>query len=269
MQERSGLLQSLAVGVLAGFLSGLFGVGGGILIVPALVMLLGMPQRLAHGTSLAAAVPISAVAALGFAVEGAVEPAVAALVLTGSALGVVAGTYLLTVLPQRALRWTFVAILVITAARLLLAETQGAPVSLDPPVIVGAVLLGVVTGVLSGLLGVGGGIVMVPAFVVAFGMSDLVAKGTSLFVVVPTALVGTWRNRGHGNVRLDVAVPVGLAGAVCAYGGVAVATRLDPRVSVALLAALLVVIAVRLVLEDRAETRKERAAQRPSRRRVD
>lgn len=240
----------LLVGVLAGFLSGVFGVGGGILIVPALVLLLGLDQRLAHGTSLAAAVPISAAAALGFALNGAVNWPVGAFVLAGSALGVVGGTWLLRVLPERVLRIAFVIILLGTASRLLLAEHPGTGITLSAAVAVGALALGLASGVLSGLLGVGGGIVMVPAFVVLFGMSDVVAKGTSLFVIVPTAIVGTLRNRGSGNVRLRVAVLVGLAGAACAAAGVAVATRLDSDVSVALLAALLLATAARLLWQE-------------------
>jgi uncharacterized membrane protein YfcA len=56
---RAGTAKVMVAGLIAGFLSGLFGVGGGILLVPALVILLGMGQRLAHGTSLAAIVPIA------------------------------------------------------------------------------------------------------------------------------------------------------------------------------------------------------------------
>lgn len=245
----------LSVGIVAGFLSGLFGVGGGILIVPALVVLLRMEQRLAHGTSLAATVPISAVALLGYTLDGSVNWALGGVVLAGSAVGVVGGTWLLRVLPQRALRLTFVAVLVATAARLLVATPVGAAVDLTPAVVVGGLALGVLSGVLAGLLGVGGGIIMVPAFVVLLGMADIVAKGTSLMVIIPTAMVGTLRNRGSGNVDLRAAVVVGLAGALSATAGVAVATRLAPRVSVALLALLLLATAGRLLWQDRTAAR--------------
>ena len=57
------------------------------------------------------------------------------------------------------------------------------------------VMVGCATGVLAGLLGVGGGIVMVPAMVVGFGIPAAIAKGTSLGVIVPTSMMGTWRNR--------------------------------------------------------------------------
>ena len=61
------------VGLVAGFLSGLFGVGGGILIVPALVIVLKLGQKLAHGTSLAAVLPIAMSSLLGYTIEGKVD----------------------------------------------------------------------------------------------------------------------------------------------------------------------------------------------------
>src|SRR4051794_29643170 len=63
----------IVVGLVAGLLSGIFGVGGGILIVPGLVLALGMQQRLAHGTSLAAIIPIAAAGLSGYAVAGEVD----------------------------------------------------------------------------------------------------------------------------------------------------------------------------------------------------
>ncbi len=103
---------------------------------------------------------------------------------------------------------------------------------------------------LSGLLGVGGGIVIVPALVLLFGVGDVVAKGTSLLVIIPTALIGTVRNRGLGNADLSVALPLGLAGTMTALLGVRVATLLDPQVSTLLLALLLLATGLRLLWQD-------------------
>lgn len=85
MGTRAGLVRAALLGLAAGFLSGLFGVGGGILIVPVLVLALGMNQRLAHGTSLAAVLPIAASGLIGFAVEDSVDWPVA-LALTAGAM---------------------------------------------------------------------------------------------------------------------------------------------------------------------------------------
>jgi uncharacterized protein len=93
----------VAVGVLAGFLAGLFGVGGGILIVPGLVLAAGMDQRLAHGTSLAAVLPISLASLVTYATHGNVDWSVAVWLSIGAVGGAVIGTRLLNVLAHRTL----------------------------------------------------------------------------------------------------------------------------------------------------------------------
>ncbi|MGH9271510.1 MAG: sulfite exporter TauE/SafE family protein, partial [Ilumatobacteraceae bacterium] len=82
----------VVVGVMAGFLAGLFGVGGGIVIVPGLVLAVGMAQRLAHGTSLAAVVPISVASVITFVAHGNVDWPVALWLSVGAVAGAVIGT---------------------------------------------------------------------------------------------------------------------------------------------------------------------------------
>lgn len=240
------------VGAFAGFLSGLFGVGGGVLIVPLLVLWLGMRQRLAHGTSLTAIIPIASAGVLGYALHGEIDPVAALLVAGGSVLGSFVGTRLLHRLPQRALQLLFAAFLVATAARLLLhisAEPRDLDVTLW--VALGYVGTGVVIGVLSGLLGVGGGIFLVPILVMLFGVDDTVAKGTSLLVVIPTAVAATVQNLRRRNTDLHVAWVTGLAGVVSAFLAAQLAIVLPTQWSLGLFALLLVVTAAQLVLKGR------------------
>ena len=83
--------------------------------------------------------------------------------------------------------------------------------------IAGAIAIGAAAGVTSGMLGVGGGILFVPGLVFVLGLSQLNAEATSLLAIVPVALVGAWRQRGYGNVRvrdgllLAALSPVGVA----------------------------------------------------------
>ena len=114
-QRRLGPI--ILVGVLAGFLAGLFGVGGGLLIVPGLVFA-GMDQRLAHGTSLAAVVPIAVASLITYASGGNVDWPAALWLSVGAAGGVVIGTKLLHILPVRTLGLLFSAVLVASAVRL-------------------------------------------------------------------------------------------------------------------------------------------------------
>lgn len=237
------------VGLLAGGLSGLFGVGGGILIVPGLVLILGMGQRMAHGTSLAAILPIAVSGVTAYALEGAVDWPAAALIVAGSAGGAVLGTYALRRLSQELLRLLFGVFLLLTAARLLINIQPAAGRSdLDLGMALALVLVGILSGTLAGLLGVGGGIVIVPALVILFSVPDAVAKGTSLAVIIPTALVGTLRNTRHRGADLSVALLVGLFGVASAFIGSKVALGLEPRLSNILFAGLLFLVAARLLI---------------------
>lgn len=214
--NRASFLVAGTVGAAAGALSGLFGVGGGIVIVPGLVILAGMPQRKAHATSLAAIVPIAVAGALGYAVEGAVDWPAAGLLTGGAVVGAVAGTRALRRLPDRTLQIVYAAFLLL-AAGLLPVEVTFAATALDAGVGILLVAVGILAGALAGLLGVGGGIVMVPALVLLASVPQAVAKGTSLAVIVPTALVGTIQNVGRRDADLRVAAVAGGAGVLFAF----------------------------------------------------
>ena len=97
----------VAVGAGAGILSGLFGVGGGIVLVPAMVLLLGVAQRRAQATSLAAIVPIATVGALVFGGAASVDLAAAALLIVGALLGVRVGGAVLPRIGDERLRLIF------------------------------------------------------------------------------------------------------------------------------------------------------------------
>lgn len=103
-------------------MSGLLGVGGGILMVPGLVLLAGLAQRRAHATSLAAIVPVSAVGALVYAVgEGAVDLPLAVALSVGAVAGAPLGVRALGRVPEPALRLVFAGLSVALGLRLVLA----------------------------------------------------------------------------------------------------------------------------------------------------
>jgi uncharacterized protein len=250
--RRQALLTASVVGAVAGALSGLFGVGGGIVIVPGLVLLADLAQRRAHATSLAAIVPIAVAGAAGYALEGAVDLPAAALLVAGAAAGTFAGTHFFRRLPDRALRVVF-ALFMLAAAISLPLEVTGAAHRSDLTLLAAAVLLGVgvIAGVMAGLLGVGGGIVMVPALVLLLALPQPLAKGTSLVVIIPTALVATVRNVRAGDADLGLAMSAGLTGVLFGFAASLLSLRLDPVLSAVLFGALLVAMAIRLLLSAR------------------
>jgi uncharacterized protein len=256
-------VRTIAVGIAAGFLSGLFGVGGGILMVPAMVLLLSMEQRRAHGTSLTAILPIAVSGTIGYAVEGKVDwPVSVWLTLGAAGLGAVIGTHLLHVLPRRALAYGFAALLVATALRMVLDTSDaGGRAALTVATVVALVAIGVVTGILAGLLGVGGGIVVVPVLVVGLGLPAAVAKGTSLAMVVPTSLVGTWRNVRARNTELVTAAVMGMAGLASSFAATKISVGLDETLSNRLFGALLLLVAVSMFRKERRAARLEAATE--------
>ncbi len=105
--------------------------------------------------------------------------------------------------------------------------------------------LGLGAGVTSGLFGVGGGILFVPALV-ALGLGQVEAAATSLLAVAPTAAVGTWRQARYGNLRLKTALVIGLASIVGVETGVQVATSVPEHVLRRLFGVLLLAVAAQL-----------------------
>jgi uncharacterized membrane protein YfcA len=117
---RGQILRLAAIATAAGAFSGLFGVGGGTVIVPLLILWFGFGERLATGTSLAAIVVIALFAAGAQGLYGNVDPANAALVGAPAIVGVVAGTALQQRLPERLISLLFAALLVIVAIDLVI-----------------------------------------------------------------------------------------------------------------------------------------------------
>ena len=166
----------LAIGTGGGLFSGLFGVGGGAIIVPMLVLRFRYPDRRAMGTSLVA-------------------------------IAVMAGVAMLA---------------------------QGAYGNLH---------------VDDGLLGVGGGVLFVPALTVFLGLSQIDAEATSLLEIMPMAIVGAWRQHGYGNVSPRDGGILGVAAIPGAVLGVAIVNVVPERVVQVMFAGLMLVIAWRMVRE--------------------
>ena len=243
------ILTCLGIGLFAGLLSGLFGVGGGTVIVPLLVLLLAYDQRLAAGTSLAAIVPTVIVGVISYGLNDSVAWIPGLILAAGAVVGAQIGTWLLPRVPLAVLRWIFIAFLVVVIVSLfLVVPSRDAGLSLTILSITGLVVLGVATGTMAGLIGVGGGVIVVPTLMLLFGVGDLLAKGTSLLMMIPTAISGTIGNLRRGNVDLPAAALIGLAACTTTALGAWLATLVDPFWGNVLFAIFLVFIAAQLVV---------------------
>jgi uncharacterized membrane protein YfcA len=235
------------VGASGGLLSGLFAVGGGLIMVPLLTTFARMDQREASATSLAAIVPTAVVGSVTYLLAGNVDLTAGALVSVGAVVGAIIGSALLRRIPLTVLRWMFIAFILLTAARLLLTTpVRGHQVYLSLSVGADYVALGLSIGVLAGLFGIGGGIIAVPALIALFGFSDLVAKGTSLAIMIPTSLVGTIANWRAGTVNVRAGLVIGIVAMLASIPGALVALCIPARLSRVLFGTLLLAVAAQL-----------------------
>ena len=115
-----------------------------------------------------------------------------------------------------------------------------------------AALIAVAGGLAGGLVGVGGGVLFVPALTVFLGLGQVEAEATSLLMIVIVAAVGAYRQNGYGNVRLREALIVGVLSPLGVFVGVAVANEVPERALQLAFAALAVFMAVQLVRRARA-----------------
>ena len=258
-ERRPGNFPQILVGLAAGLLSGLYGIGGGTIIVPALALWLGMPQKLAAGTSVAAILPTAVVGAISYAVQGNVDWIAAICLAVGIVIGAQLGTYLLARLPVGVIQWAFMAFLLVVIVSLWLVVPQRDDQIginwITGPLLV---LTGFVTGVLSGVLGVGGGIIVVPVLMFFFGANDLVAKGSSLVMMIPGSISGTLGNLRRQNVDLRAALVVGIAASVCVPFSSVLATLLDPFLANVLFSLYILFLVLQMLVRKLRDGRKGR-----------
>lgn len=239
---KTGIQRSLAIGFLAGVLAGMFGVGGGFLMVPLYLAWLKIDQKKAHATSLGAIIPISIAGAIGYASSGDVQWQAALYLLAGSIFGARYGAKLLHTISLTKLQLVFGLLLTFSALRLLWSAQ---PTQLVDGVAGHALLtaVGFFAGTMSGLLGIGGGIIMVPAMIIASGITAIEARGTSLAVIVGTGISGTLAHNKRGNIIGQIAILSGLAGVPATYIGIYLSHNLPERVSSIFFAAMLLLLA--------------------------
>lgn len=240
-------------GLMAGALGGLMGVGGGILLVPLLVHALRIGQHEAQGTSLAFVTVTAVVAALFYFRQGNIDVPLALYLALGAVPGVLLGAAIARKLTARRLRQAFGILIFMTAIRIFVATPAhaGPPQAWHPVANVG---LGVLVGVLSGLLGVGGGTILVPVLVLGEGYAQHLAQGVSLLMILPTGIVGAWSHARHGHVVRGVLPGLMAGGAVGALFGAILAHRIESGTLSRLFAVFLLPVAAQMIFSRRRDT---------------
>ena len=216
------------VGVAAGVLSGLLGIGGGIVIVPGLIWAAGLDRHTASGTSLLAILPIAVVSAITYAVApgGAFELEASAIFIGGSLAGAILGARTNARVSERALRLLMAILSGIFGLRLIIPFGFGAgseDLALTVFNVALLLFLGFQGGFLSGLLGVGGGAIAIAVMVALAGVSQVLAQGIAITATIPTVIVGALQHRRQGTLAPREGLAVGAVGMAFAIPGAFVA----------------------------------------------
>jgi hypothetical protein len=209
-------LRAVLGGLIAGATGGLFGVGGGIVMVPLLTGWFGATQHQAHGTSLATIGATALASLFVYGAHGNVRWSVAAIVGLASVFAARWGARLASRVSGPQLTRAFALLLVLVALRLLWkapTPAMGLDLSHGAAGLATDLALGLLIGLLAGFMGVGGGVLAVPAFTLLLGMSQQAAQGTSLAVILVTAPAGAIEHYRRGNLMLPL-VPWLALGAV-------------------------------------------------------
>lgn len=270
----------LAMGGAVGFLSGMFGVGGGFLMTPLLIFI-GIPPAVAVGTQSTQVVASSVTGALAHWRNASIDFKMGGVMLGGGIAGSVSGIFifrLLTMIGQVDLMISVVYVvflsviggmMMIESLRAMLAARSGTPVpasrggqhswmhglpfkmrfrrsklyiSVIPPV-----LIGFFVGVLSAIMGVGGAFIMIPAMIYLLRMPTSVVIGTSLFqIVFVTGLTGVMHSVENQTVDAVLGLILVIGGVIGAQYGVRAGSRLKGEQLRALLAALVLLMGLRL-----------------------
>ncbi len=258
-------LPAVLLGLLAGFQGGLFGVGGGIVMVPGMVLFLAIPQHRAHATSLAAMIFSTTAAVIPLAMDNRVDWDTAGFLVAGSMVGAYLGARLFSRIPEVWLAGGFVLLALASAIRMLIERgAPGAAATGTPTIdtwwlgIVGFVVIGFVAGVLGALMGVGGGIVNVPALVALYAFEQHLAQGTSLAVIVPTALVAAITHTRRGQVDWRLAITLASGGLAGGWLGARTALAIDGALLRVLFVCFLLLMVTRMTVRTWRHSRHSR-----------
>ncbi len=197
------VLTHLFIGLAAGLFGGLVGLGGGVVMIPLMTGVLRLTQHQAHGTSLVALVFTGIAGALTYAIKGTVDVPAAAALATTAIITARAGAHFAHSLPEWKLKRSFGGFLILVSLLMLVKPYLPHVAGLDNgwPKIMILLLTGVFTGFLSGMMGVGGGTIMIPAMVLLAGFSQHLAQGSSLLAMVPAGAVGAYTHAKLENVK--------------------------------------------------------------------
>jgi uncharacterized membrane protein YfcA len=244
------------IGFLAGIFGGLVGLGGGVIMIPLMVGILKLTQHQAHGTSLVALVFTGIAGAIAYGLQGTIDITASVLIAVTAMVTARAGARFAHSLPEWKLKRSFGAFLVFVSLLMLVKPYLPHIPGMEAgwPKIIVLLITGILSGFLSGMMGVGGGTIMVPAMVLLAGFPQHTAQGTSLLAMVPAGGVGAYTHWKLGNVRTNLLMGLIPGILIGTYLGGTLAHFLSDGTLRLVFAAVLIWTGVRYLKSDRPES---------------
>lgn len=244
-------LMYVILGAGLGTVGGLFGIGGGLIAIPALGVLFGLDQQMAQGTALVMVVPNVLVALWRYHQRNRIEMRHALPLAVCSFVCAWFGSIWAVGLDAQAMRLGFIGFLLVLVLWNVLRMFMRAATP-SPQLRYGwpwLAALGSFSGAMGGLFGVGGAVVATPILTSVFGTTQVVAQGLSLSLAAPSTFVTLVTYAVHGNVIWPVAIPMALGGLLSISWGVKLAHAMPEKLLRGLFCGFLLVCAVMLALE--------------------
>jgi len=246
---------TFVLAVVIGVALGMLGGGGSILTVPVFTYVAGLDPKIAIASSLPVIAVASSIGAIGHWRAGAVQLRTAALFGGFTMIGGFSGARLAGFLPARAQLLLFAAIMLGAAVSMLRTQAATAPSDPAEPLAIGTLLpLGLGVGVLTGLVGVGGGFLIVPALTQLGRLPIHVAIGTSLTVIAMNSLAGTLGYLGQVPLPYQLLVPFTGLAVIGIVVGTLVARRVRQESLRRAFAVLLVLVAGYIIYQNRPQS---------------
>ncbi|PPF87529.1 permease [Pseudoclavibacter sp. RFBJ3] len=224
------LILILILGFIIGALTGFLGAGGGILTVPALVYLVGLPVSTAVSTSLVLGA-LGPIAALAPRVRDGVDWKMVLPVAGAGAVAALGGTLVGRLVPDDLLLLMFAVLMIASAVQMFRGKPKVDGIDERPKFwVVRALAVGLLVGFLTGLLGVGGGFITVPALVFLLGLPMRLAVGTSLVVAMINSIAGIAAHAGTSSPDWLVVLAFVVPAMVASFLAALLAKRVSNKV---------------------------------------
>ena len=257
-------LINLAIGVVAGVLAGMFGIGGGVVIVPALILMSGFSLVQANGTSLAALLlPVGILAVISYYRAGLIDLVISLFVASGLVIGVIAGSYIALSITVYILKIFYGVYMLYVAWSFLdpvslykkyykhenVSEVTKEEKSHKDYKFYFFLFVGIAAGILSGMFGIGGGLVIVPVLIYFLHFNTKKAIGTSLgALLLPVTFPGVLMYYNAGQLDLVYALPVAIGLVAGAFFGARITISLSQLMVKRIYSVFLIIMALNFII---------------------